>query len=468
MRPKEKDKKYRLTKAFLYFLLSLSFGSVALASSSIYTKRHLKNGLDVIAFESHKVPLITIVLAVKAGAMTEDPEIDGLTHLWEHMFFKGNRRLKNQEAFNKRIRELGIVYNGDTAAEKVRFYITLPSVYLRQGLQFMADAIIGPLLDKTEIAKERNVVLNEYDRNASHPAFNLHRLKGRVIYKDKYYLRDPLGSREVIEKATRKDLLRIKSEVIVPQNSAILIAGDFDPKTIFKQVSLYFSEWKSKKGWKPKEVPSFPPFPKSTDLIVTHPQAKNINISIIHKGPRAVLNKEDSFAADVLISLLNLQSGKFHKKYVDSNMAISASFSYYTQSKAGELNLWAESKPENTLKVKQMLLDEPKEWLKDGYFTQEQLESVRRSLLVGHKLEVNKPSEFVKSLAFWWAVTGLDYYDSYLDNLQKITLSDIRKFVRKYLIEKPAVTTLFLSSGDAKKIGVKDNTKEIKKQLILR
>ena len=117
------------------------------AEEKVYVSKKLDSGLEVLGMESHKVPLVTIVLTAKAGAMTETPDINGLTHLWEHMFFKGNKRLTNQEAFNKRIRQLGIVYNGDTSAEKVRYYFTLPSAFLEEGIQFMSDAISTPLLD---------------------------------------------------------------------------------------------------------------------------------------------------------------------------------------------------------------------------------------------------------------------------------------------------------------------------------
>src|SRR5690606_25768199 len=91
--------------------VALSGVTAQAAEKPAYETAKLPTGLEIIALEDHKVPLVTIVLAVKAGAMTETPTTNGLTHLWEHMFFKGNKRIPNQEAFNKRIRELGIVYN---------------------------------------------------------------------------------------------------------------------------------------------------------------------------------------------------------------------------------------------------------------------------------------------------------------------------------------------------------------------
>ena len=71
------------------------------------TTRFLENGLEVIVIENHSVPLVTVELDVKNGAYTESPEYDGLSHLYEHMFFKANAKIPSQEAYMERIRELG-------------------------------------------------------------------------------------------------------------------------------------------------------------------------------------------------------------------------------------------------------------------------------------------------------------------------------------------------------------------------
>jgi zinc protease len=443
--------------------LSLFLSPVAQAAEN-FTRDKLSTGLDIVMMESHKVPLVTIVLASKAGAMTETPDTNGLTHLWEHMFFKGNKALKDQEAFNARIRELGIDYNGDTSAEKVRYYFTLPSVYLEDGVKFMYDAISTPLLEQKELEKERHVVMDEWDRNASSPAFNLYRLRDKILYGDQEYLRDALGEREIIAKATREQLLRIKDEVFTPSNSSILVSGDFDPANLKKIITKYFANWQNPKGWKPVVREGFPAFPKTTDVVMTHEEARNVQINATYEGPKAKEKPEDTIIADVLLSLLDHKGGKFYKTYIDSGLSFQAGLSYPTQAHVGEIHIYAETTPENALKAKQMLLAEPQKWADKGYFTASELEDVRRKLLVGHKFEVNEPSEYIKTLAFWWAVTGLDYYETYLDNLRKVSLDDVQAFAKTYFVNKPYVTTMFLSPEDATKIGVSDNSKPLLKK----
>lgn len=439
--------------------LTLSSGS-ALAEKAFFAKK-LDTGLEIIGMESHKVPLVTIVLAVRAGGMTETEELNGLTHLWEHMFFKGNKRIPNQEAFNKRIRQLGIVYNGDTSAELVRYYFTLPSSFLDEGLQFMADAISTPLLEQVELEKERKVVLNEYERSAAQPSFDYRNLERKLIYGKEDYLRDPLGTRPIIENASREQLYKIKDEVMVPSNSAILVSGDFVPAELEKLVKKHFSSWKDPKDWKPVVRPGFQKFPDTLSFAMTRPNVQNVSIQHTFDGPKAKTEVADSLAADVLVNLLDHTNGTFYKKYVDSGLTYGAGFSYYTQSQAGELEIRASTKAEDALKVQKMLLEEVVEWTKEGYFTEDQLEDVRRNLLINHKRELNQPSAYIKSLAFWWGVTGLDYYDSYLDSLQKTGLPEIRAFVKKWMIDKNYISGLLLSPKDAKDVGIKDTAQPL-------
>ncbi|HYO23252.1 MAG TPA: insulinase family protein, partial [Flavisolibacter sp.] len=89
-----------------------------------YYWQKLDNGLEVVVIENHKVPLATIEIAVKNGAYTEGPEFSGLSHLFEHMFFKANKVYSDQEKFLKRTQELGAIWNGTTGNERVNYFFT--------------------------------------------------------------------------------------------------------------------------------------------------------------------------------------------------------------------------------------------------------------------------------------------------------------------------------------------------------
>src|SRR5688572_17098093 len=97
----------------------------------------LENGLDLIVVEKHDAAIVTIEIAVRTGSFTETPATNGLSHLYEHMFFKGNAALPTQERYMARKSQLGASFNGTTSEERVNYFITLPSRNFAEGMKFM-------------------------------------------------------------------------------------------------------------------------------------------------------------------------------------------------------------------------------------------------------------------------------------------------------------------------------------------
>ena len=100
------------------------------------------DGLTVLVAEDHALPLITVEIAARNGSMTESPEYNGLSHLYEHMFFKANKVIPSQEAYMARTRELGMVWNGTTAQERVNYFFTTTTDHFADTMAFMRDAIV--------------------------------------------------------------------------------------------------------------------------------------------------------------------------------------------------------------------------------------------------------------------------------------------------------------------------------------
>ena len=142
-------------KFFLIIAIILLSGMSILAQKDGITTKTLDNGLEVIVINNPAVPLITVEIDVKNGAYTESPEYDGLSHLYEHMFFKANAKMPNQEDYMERLRELGATFNGTTSEERVNYFITAPIDSLEQCVQFMYDAVTSPLFLEKELVNER-------------------------------------------------------------------------------------------------------------------------------------------------------------------------------------------------------------------------------------------------------------------------------------------------------------------------
>ena len=203
----------------------------------------LANGLEIIILEDHSIPLVTIELAVKNGSYTEPPELNGLSHLYEHMFFKQNRAIANAEDYLRTIGSMGIAYNGTTREEVVDYYFTTTSPNIRTAMQFMKDATRYPLFDEREFVREKQVVIGEIDRNESNPFFYLaQEMNSRLFYK--YPSRkNPLGNRQTVGAATTDMMRLIQQRYYVPNNSALVITGDVVPADVVKMAQEFYGDW---------------------------------------------------------------------------------------------------------------------------------------------------------------------------------------------------------------------------------
>jgi zinc protease len=227
--------------AFLFALLPLSLFAGTIPG---LTSKVLDNGLEVIVIENHAVPLATVEIAVKSGSFVESPEYNGLSHLYEHMFFKGNKVIPNQEKYLKRLNELGASWNGTTNTERVNYFLTLPSENIREGTIFIRDALFYPLFQQKELERERVVVLGEFDRAEGQPGFHLAREVDRKLWYAYQSRKNVIGDREMIVTTPREKMVTIKDRYYVPNNSALLFAGDVKPDEAFALASELFGDWK--------------------------------------------------------------------------------------------------------------------------------------------------------------------------------------------------------------------------------
>ncbi len=277
------------------------------------TKQTLDNGMDVIVIDNPVVPLVTIEFDVKNGAFTEAPEYDGLSHLYEHMFFKANSEISSQEKYMERIRELGAVWNGSTSDERVNYFITLPKDSLVQGLEFMYNAITSPLFKEEELVKERKVVTGEYDRDEANPFFNLSRAVNQKVWWKYYSRKNALGDRNIILSTTPEKMHTIQHRYYIPNNMALILAGDITPEEGFNLAKKYFADWqKGPDPFKEFPIPQHPPIQKTEAVIVVKP-VKSTTVYFEWQGPSVKEDTKSTYAADVLSYILQQKISKFQE-----------------------------------------------------------------------------------------------------------------------------------------------------------
>jgi len=416
--------------------------------------RKLANGLEVLVVENHAVPLVTIELDVKNGAFTEGPEFSGLSHLYEHMFFKANRTIPSQELYLRRLNQLGAAWNGTTSEERVNYYITIGKDSLVPGLQFMEDAIRYPLFNQDELVRERPVVLGEFDRNEANPFFHLTRGADTILWTPGFYTRKTaIGLRDVITSATQAKMNSIKSRFYIPNNSALILAGDITPQQGFQLAEQIFGDWPRGADPFATPAPNPPPLARNASVIVEQP-VNGAAIYVAWQGPSVTADPAATWAADALSTIIANPASRFQKRLVDSGLTFGVSLSYYTQGHIGPITLFAQTTPDKVLEARKAIMEELVKLGDENYITPEELKAAQTQLGIQALYQREQASEYAHTVGFWWAVTGLDYYRNYVPNMQKLTRADIAGYVRKYIIGKPHVTAVLVSPADRTKLGL--------------
>ena len=441
-----------------------------------YVTKTLANGLQVIVYPDTGVPLVTVEMAVRNGSFTEPPELNGLSHLYEHMFFKTNKaiglyrcdiaksrgyvdymlnnncgelaKLKPEIGDTSYLNQLdasGFIRNGSTQEEYVNYYYTATAPNVALLMHAMRDAMLYPTFDEKEFKDEIQVVIGELDRQQSEPGYYLERtMMDKLFYK--YPSRkNPGGTRETVTTATTEKMRLIQSRYYVPNNEALIICGDVKPDEIFKLAEQYFGEWK--RGEDPFvkfPLVEHPPLPKSEAVFVEEP-VNNVFIQVGWQGPSIGKDNASTYAADVFSFITEQPNSRFQRDLIDSGLATSADIFYYTQRNVGPIRITLATTPEKAKAATAALYNEISHFNDPDYFTDEELANAKTLVEARDQFEREKLSEYSHTLGFWWSSTGIEYYSGYYDNLRAITRADINKYVSTYIQGKPHIGLAMLS-----------------------
>ena len=440
--------------ASLFVLLALVRPLTADAQALPVLDTTLSNGLHVIVVENHAVPLVTVEIDVKNGAYTQTAEFEGLAHLYEHMFFKANKTIPSQEKYLQRLRQLGASWNGTTSEERVNYFVTLGVDSLRAGMQFMEDAVRYPLFLQDELVRERPVVTGEFDRNEANPYFQLGRAVDTLLWTTEYYPhKNVIGNRQVILSTTPEKMREIQHRYYVPNNSSLIVAGDVTPASGFKLAAEIFGDWPRGADPFATPIPDPPPLAKTKAVTVEQP-VEAATLVLKWDGPSVTRDPASTYAADVLSSILSKRTSAFNKRLVDSRLAYLANLNYYTLAHTGPISLYLQVDPEKAVEAKRAALEEITKMGDSTYVTQQELADAQAELGIQALYEREQTSQWAHTIGFWWSVAGLDYYRTYVPNMQRVSRSDLAQYARTYLVGKPYVVGLMMNPQAFKKTGL--------------
>ncbi len=189
----------------------------------------LQNGLTVLIKENHNSPVVASLVYVKAGYFHEPDRLNGITHVIEHMMFKGTHRRPEEDQFAREIRELGGVLNASTYYDHTSYYVVVPAEHLDHAFEIQADALHNTRVDPEALAREIEVIVQESLQKRDNPNAMLFETIYETAYDSHRIRRWRMGHPETLRSFTRDDLKQFITDAYRPENMVVCIVGDVDP-----------------------------------------------------------------------------------------------------------------------------------------------------------------------------------------------------------------------------------------------
>ncbi|MBI2439905.1 MAG: insulinase family protein [Lentisphaerae bacterium] len=203
----------------------------------------LENGLTVLAREDTKAPVVSLQVWVGAGAVHEQEFLGGgLSHLLEHMIFKGTPTREPGE-ISRTISDLGGSINAYTSQDRTVFLVDIPAAHWRKGLSVLADAVLNASFPEDEWRREKDVVRREMAMGKDNPARRVGELLWQTAYRVHSYRFPVIGYEDIFKTLTRADLLTFFRRHYLPNNMIVAIVGDVPGAEVRAEVQKQFGQY---------------------------------------------------------------------------------------------------------------------------------------------------------------------------------------------------------------------------------
>lgn len=204
----------------------------------------LPNGLLVYIFKDSRFPLTATRLYVRVGSADEKASQAGISHVLEHMVFKGTDH-RPKGAVAKEVESLGGYLNAATSFDKTWYITDMPSMHWRTGLDVVKDMAFGAVLDPKELDAEKEVVISELQRGEDSPMRKLYEKLQMAALNNSPYGRPIIGFENTIRSLTTEDLKNWVKDWYQPQNMMLLVGGDIEPAVVLEYAQKLFGDLKN-------------------------------------------------------------------------------------------------------------------------------------------------------------------------------------------------------------------------------
>lgn len=210
----------------------------------------LKNGLQVIFVDTKTFPTLTTLLLIGAGSRYENKKNNGIAHFLEHMFYKGSKKYPNPKIISQIIEGMGGHWNAFTSKDYTGYYIKATTDHFPEIIDILSDILLNSLFDKSEIEKEKGVIVEEINMYEDTPQRRISEIFEGLIYKDSPLGFDIAGNKETVTSFNRNTFVDYMNSLYHPNNAVLVVAGGLQGLTLDEGQTLRiieekFGKWKS-------------------------------------------------------------------------------------------------------------------------------------------------------------------------------------------------------------------------------
>ena len=427
-----------MNKRLLYTVLMCLPVFTSSAETKVF-EHTLANGLKVLVKEDHRSPVAVSQVWYKVGSSYEPGGITGVSHMLEHMMFKGTDKHPAGE-FSRIISENGGDENAFTGQDYTAYFQTMEASRLAVSFELEADRMRNLHLLPEELKKELQVVTEERRmRTDDNPQAKMQEQFMTIAYSNSPYKHPVIGWPADIANYTVEDLQAWYQRWYAPNNATLVVVGDVQPQAVFDLAEKYFS------ALKPSDIKPLKPQTEIEQLgvrkMTVKVPAKLPSLVMGYKVPvlKTAENEWQAYALEVLAGVLDGgSSARLSSALVrGKQIAVSAGAGYGLTSRMSDL-FELEATPAEGKTVDQLevaLKDEIKK-LQQNLISTEELQRIKAQVLASDIYQ--KDSNFYQAMEIGTLETvglGWQKADEYVSKINQVTAEQVRDVAKKYLID---------------------------------
>ncbi len=395
----------------------------------------LSNGMKVLLVEVPKAPVATVQVWYKVGSRNEVMGRAGLSHMLEHMMFKGTAKYP-KGSFSRLVRKSGGVDNAFTSQDFTAYFENLASDRVEQALDLEADRMQGLILDENELQTEREVVKEERRlRSEDDPQGYLVETLFAQAFMSHPYHWPIIGWFADLDAMTLEDLQRHYDTYYSPNNATLVLVGDIKADTLMPTITKLFEP--IPKGPTPKPLTVVEPEQKGERRFVVKREAQVPFVMFGYRVPN--YSSEDAYALNLLETILSTgKSSRLYQALVyDQKTALAVGAEYsLMQADPGLFYFFALVAPGQKVEPVEEALQKEIKRLQAEPPTEQELQRAKNQVEAAHIFE--QDSNFRHAMLLGQAETvgaGWQHVNKFLERTRAVTAKDIQRVARQYLID---------------------------------